>query len=198
MKISDIVRIAAVLLAAEDVIERLDNPDAVTAGGDGDGADGGGSGAERELNLLTRCANLAVSAAASDYLPVVKERTVTASGNEIEYSQIDSSVIDVLGVQRGGVNAAFKMRADRLVIDGAGEYGIRYSVLPENSGLDGVIVYAHNKISPRVLAYGTACEYCIISGAFDEAAMWDRRFKDALQTAVRNKGEMKVKRRAWA
>lgn len=49
-------------------------------------------------------------------------------------------------------------------------------------------------ISPRVLAYGTAAEYCISEG-LGEAEMWDKRYKDGI--AMSKKQPKKVARRPF-
>lgn len=48
-------------------------------------------------------------------------------------------------------------------------------------------------ISPRVLAYGIAAEYCIIEG-LDEAETWDGRYKSGLSLAARPKIKIKARR----
>ncbi len=48
-------------------------------------------------------------------------------------------------------------------------------------------------ISPRVLAYGVAAEYCVTEG-LDEAETWDKRYKSALSLAARPKINIKARR----
>lgn len=40
--------------------------------------------------------------------------------------------------------------------------------------------------SPRLFAYGIAAEYCLACGLFEEAAVWDKKYKDALTAAYRS------------
>lgn len=48
-------------------------------------------------------------------------------------------------------------------------------------------------ISPRVLAYGIAAEYCVTEG-LDEAETWDNRYKSAISLAARPKIKIKARR----
>ena len=48
----------------------------------------------------------------------------------------------------------------------------------------------------RALALGTCCEYALSSGMYDEAVMWDKRYKDALAALCRTRGGT-LKGRRW-
>ena len=48
-------------------------------------------------------------------------------------------------------------------------------------------------ITPRVLAYGVAAEYCITEG-IDEAVTWDKRYKDGIAAAKRSPKSIKSRR----
>lgn len=48
-------------------------------------------------------------------------------------------------------------------------------------------------ISPRVLSYGIAAEYCVTEG-LDEAETWDKRYKSALSLAAHRKIKIKARR----
>ena len=53
------------------------------------------------------------------------------------------------------------------------------------------------KISARILAYGVASEYCFLEMLYDDATLWENRYKNALLCAQRKKGELKLKKRGW-
>lgn len=53
------------------------------------------------------------------------------------------------------------------------------------------------RVSARVTALGVAAEYCFVCGLFEEAQLWDGRYKDSLKIALRKKGAMSVKARRW-
>lgn len=48
----------------------------------------------------------------------------------------------------------------------------------------------------RALALGTCCEYALASGLYDEAVLWDKRYKDALAALCRARGGT-LKARRW-
>ena len=56
---------------------------------------------------------------------------------------------------------------------------------------------SNSRAGERVLALGTACEYALMSGMFDAATLLDRRYRDALACACRERGG-RLKMRRWA
>ena len=53
-------------------------------------------------------------------------------------------------------------------------------------------------VSPRLFAYGIASEYSLAAGLFEEAAVWDKKYKDALAAAYRSKPSRIIRSRRWA
>ena len=86
---------------------------------------------------------------------------------------------------------------DRILVPKKGRYEVEYSYMPQSVGLDDEIPYTE-RLGARAIGYGTACEYCIISGMTDDAVLWDKRYKDALHLAETGKTDKRVKPRRWA
>ena len=53
------------------------------------------------------------------------------------------------------------------------------------------------RLSARVLAYGVAGELCNLEMLYDDATIWETRFKNALLFSSRKKGELILKQRGW-
>ena len=53
-------------------------------------------------------------------------------------------------------------------------------------------------IPERVYAYGVAREYYFNQTLFDDAEIWEERFKNSLQILTRKKSEIKMPKRRWA
>ena len=52
---------------------------------------------------------------------------------------------------------------------------------------------AYYGITPRILAYGVAAEYCITEG-LEDAATWDKRYKDGIANAKRKSAAVKCRK----
>ena len=77
----------------------------------------------------------------------------------------------------------------------AGSAEITYSYRPAVKEADDEPSVS-GKAGERVLALGTACEYALMSGLTDAAQLLDRRYRDALACACRERGG-RLKMRRW-
>lgn len=146
--------------------------------------------------LLLRCANNCLDEITSEYIPLKEIKTVTAKDGRITYAQLGTAVYDVTEVKRQGVKENFELLPSYIVVKSDGEYEVSYYTRPNTLTLsDDVPISLH--LTPRVISYGIAAEYLLISGFYEEAAMYDRRFKDALIRLTGGDKNRKVKRRRW-
>ena len=151
---------------------------------------------KKEIELLTRCANLVLVEIASCYYPLKTVEKVTASGGYIYYENLSKPIIDTYYIKNSaGEGVRFTEYFYRIAVRD-GEYEIEYSYACPPLSLDDEIPYKNNRVSDRILAYGIACEYCVISGMVNEASIWQKRYYDAL-IGSGDKREKKVKARGW-
>ena len=52
--------------------------------------------------------------------------------------------------------------------------------------------------SVRLFAYGMASEYWTANGLFEEGAVWDKKYKEAIAAAYRSKPAKRIASRRWA
>lgn len=185
MDLKTVVYYAAMFLQLDDVTEALE----------GDLPYEGEAAAE--IGRLTRCANLVLSETAADYMPLKTREEIYCRDGEMMFTELKKPVVDVFSVSSSaGVTVPFKQYFDRLILPKEGSYTVEYGYAPDKLALDDPLPYSE-RVSARVLAYGTACEYCIISGMTDEAVLWDKRYKDAMHLSAIQKNERRVARRRW-
>lgn len=190
MLIKDIIISAAEMLAMERV---LGLPE---LGGGAEDANG-----TKELSLLLRCTNLVLNELTSEYLKPRKTRKVVAgTDGRVEYAQLLDRVTDIISVRDGsGRKQGFSAKSVYIqtTLKAGAELTVEYVYTLPALGLDDDTGLALNNVSERLAAYGVAAEFCIINGIYDEAAMWDKRYKDALLSALRSGREIKYKGRRW-
>lgn len=192
MKIRDIAELAAVLLQKHDIINsgvfmqteqnRLVDDEIQS---------------NRELRLLLRCVNLVVKEVACDYIPLIHTQTLTATDGKIPYSQFEKTLLEIKRVknQKGEDVRFFTLPEYMAVEDGV--YEVSYAFIPRDKEFFDDLDFAGTKASDRVFAYGASAEFCLISGMYDEALMWERRYKDALLVATRKTTEVVMPKRRW-
>lgn len=150
----------------------------------------------RTDELLLRCANNCIDEIVSEYLPIVDEKEVEAKEGKIPYSLLGETVFDVVAVEKEGVKVPFKQMPAHLKVEDDGKYVVTFYSRPHSLGAeDDVPITLH--IGPRVISYGIAAEYMLINGFYEEAMMYDKRFKDALVRLMHGDREKRVKRRRW-
>lgn len=179
----------------------IDNADASgnnTASDNTDNADASANdGLSEDAQLIIDCVKSTVEEIADEFIPLMRVATATAVDREIVLSDLDENVNRVFSVKSGERERAFKCRYDRLIVPQDGDYAVAFSVAPAFGTLNDDICYTHSLISTRIIAFGVARDFCIITGRTDEANVWEQRFKAALESKLSTKKFIKLKRRGW-
>lgn len=152
---------------------------------------------QQELqDKLVKCFNLVLNEIASEYLPMVKVEKVKAKGDMIEFSKLNLRPCDIVYVKDSlGGNVQFRVFDQFLLIDKQDcEVEVCYNAYPNDLSFYQEI---DTKLSERVYAYGIVREYYFIQTLYEDAKVWDERFKNALAAADRKKGETVLPRRRW-
>ena len=184
MTVKDILIAAARLCGKTETADYLSGKPCADAGA-----------AQREAETVLRCYNLAENEIALDYLPI-RRTEETVSDGLVPYAALEKPPLEIIAAEDGAGNRlpfsavrdGVRVRAGNVVLT----YSYRPSVkrmqdAPEMSG----------KANARLLILATACEYALMSGMTDEAALLDRRYRDALACACRERGG-RLKMRRWA
>lgn len=152
---------------------------------------------QKDLNKLLNCLNVITEEIATSYIPLLKEKEVVFTDGKIGIDEIDDNVAMVVSVKsKSGKTLKFKYYCDKVVCL-ANTALITYKVYPSELTLNGDAQTFGNRLSARVLAYGVASEYAYSEMLFDDATIWETRFKNALLYASEKKGELNMKKRGW-
>ncbi|MDR2201649.1 MAG: hypothetical protein LBP26_02630 [Clostridiales bacterium] len=149
-----------------------------------------------EVETLTMCARLAVDEAARDYVRLIKTAFASSNNKRLYFSALDQNLTGVADVRRDGKRVPFKLRQGFIEVKTDALYEVTFAYAPQNCAITDELPWG-NRIPPRAIAYGAACEYCLINGVPGEAALWNKRFKDALAKLKTPLAERVVKRRRW-
>ena len=182
MTVLEIIRAAATELGiADDVDDYLEGVSSV--------------GAADTENLL-RCFNLVENELALDYLPLYAEEEFETETGVIYFSEFSRAAVRVVKVTDGyGNETAFKLFPEYLKTQG-GKVVVRYTYTPTAKTLTDESEFK-TLASVRLFAYGIAAEYSLASGLFEEAAVWDKKYKEAIACAYRSRPSKKIASRRW-
>lgn len=152
---------------------------------------------ERETKLLVECFNIVENELALDYLPLYAEEELCTETGAILFSQLGDSAVRILRVEdEWGNGLKFSLFPVYLKTQ-PGKVKVTYTYTPKRKELNGSSDFVL-QASPRLLAHGIAAEYSLATGRFEEAAIWDKKYKDGIQAAYKAAPCKKMRSRRWA
>lgn len=153
---------------------------------------------ERETKELLRCFHLVENEVALDYLPLLAEDTILTTTGDICFSELSCVPVRVFSVrEERGERAAYDLFPDKIKTGKSAVYTVTYSYMPKKKELDDEAEYKQ-AVSERLLSFGVAAEYCTANGLYEEAKVWNEKYKDAIKAAYRQKRCRVMRTRRWA
>lgn len=153
--------------------------------------------AEAEAKSLLKCFNLVENEVALDYLPLLAEEELESDTGVIYYSSLSREAVRVLAVRdEWGNEIPFTIFPEYLKTQPS-KVLVRYTYLPKEKAFESKSDFTLNA-SVRLLSYGVAAEYALANGLFEEAAVWDKKYKDAIKAAYCSKPPRRIRSRRWA
>lgn len=188
MTIKSILKTACLFLNKEDLCEKIDVED----------FDSLSEAYKSQINFLLKCLNLTYQEIASDYIPLLKKESISFVDGEILLSSLSKKFLEVVSLRsKNGEKVKYKIYPDYIEAN-IDEADMVYKYLPSNlTSLSSTIETFANRVSEITLAFGVAMEYCFINGLHEDAAVWERRFKDALFIRSSKKNNIKLPVRRW-
>ena len=77
-----------------------------------------------------------------------------------------------------------------------GKVCVTYTYAPEKKELLGTSDFSA-AVSTRLIADGMAAEYAIATGLFEDAAVWDKKYKEGIRAAYRLQKCKRIRSRRW-
>ena len=190
MKIKDIVKLCGKLLCCgfdEQIFEGSATDDEVRDA----------LSSDKKLSLLTECVSLVETELACDYIPL-KAQQCFDSG-DAAYSEFEHTPHEIIRVvDQNGADADFKSLPDGVKAEvGGGKMTVFYNYRPAKKGWDDELERGNCKADERLFAYGAIAEYMLLSGMYDEEAVWDKRYKDLAEVVLSTNKSLKIKERRW-
>lgn len=151
-----------------------------------------------ELLLFLRCFNLVENEVALDYFPLKCTETLTAEDGKIKYTSFSKAPVFIARVTDHGAELPFEAFPAYLDLKGfCGIAAVTYAYAPAAKEIGGAAEF-EGRVSCRLLAYGTAAEFLLACGKFSEAAVFDKKYREALTAAGAPRKKLSVRARRWA
>lgn len=154
----------------------------------------------KEIKLLTNLTNLVLGQILREYMPLYTEEIVSSNANcEISFSSFSKKVNQIINVSFvDGLNSTFRIFPEYIKVGSPQEkYVVKYSYLPEEITNFNAPIEKPISLSENTIALGVCAEYCLIEMLYDEADMWEAKFKESLQNTIRKLREKRLPSRGW-
>ena len=139
---------------------------------------------QKAVESLVACFNIVENELAVDYIPIVCEETLLAASGGINYKNFSKKVVYVISVyDHTGKEVDIRRETSRIVLQD-GSYVVRYAVAPNEKAIEQSSDYEIG-VFERILAYGVAAEYCLQKGLYEEHGVWNKKYKLAIEAAIR-------------
>lgn len=150
----------------------------------------------KEADILLGCYNLVEKEVALDYIPLIMEETFETDTGVIYYSQLTQKVARIIKTQDAWGNDIACTLFPEYLKTQAGKITVRYSYTPTDKTLEDESAFI-GRVDERLLVYGVLAEYYLAGGFFEESAVWDKKYKDAVASAYRAKPPKRISARRW-
>ena len=148
----------------------------------------------KEVEKFVKCFNLVSNEVASEFVPIKKVEQFEVDNGKILFSNFSATPYKILYVKNSlGRKVRFKVFEDHIFAL-CKKAIVAYSTLPSPLSLDGSF---DSFLPERIYAYGVAREFYFLQSLFDDADIWEARFKDALQSYCRKKSGVVMPKRRW-
>lgn len=151
---------------------------------------------QREGERLLECFNLVENELALDYLPLYAEDVFETKTGRLEFAAFKFAPVRIVRVMnQEGESVRFSVFPEYVKTE-VGKWTVRYTYTPETKLIGGESDYVL-QVSQRLLVYGVLAEYCLGEGMFEEATIWDKKYKEAVKCACKSIPCTRLKSRRW-
>ena len=141
-----------------------------------------------------KCFNLVNNEIVSEYMPSVKQESIFTSDGKVDFSSLQDRLVNIVSIKSlNGLPLKFEV-FDNFLITKKGNIVIKYNAMPKELNFEDEFT---STIPERVYAYGVVKEFYFIQALYEDAKIWDERFKNSIETFLRKKGNTFLPRRRW-
>ena len=177
MKVKNILSLACSFIGEEEIADLIETmPD------------------DERIAKLLKIFNLVRNEVASEFLPVLESEELDIKDFKLPFSAFKFKPLKIIMVKdRFGRKLKFRAFPDYLMVQ-ASRAKVTYSYQPAEVNLEDEI---DDNLPERVYAYGVAREYLMREGMFEDAEIFEVRFKNSLQVLLRKNSSTFLARRRW-
>ena len=150
----------------------------------------------KKAELLLTCFNIVENELALDYFPLLAEDTIVSQGGVIEFSELEKSAVRIIKVTDAWGNSVPFQLFPRYIKTQPDKVCVTYSYAPEKKTATDESDFS-SLVSARLIADGIAAEYSLSMGLFEDATVWDKKYKEGIRAGYRLQKCERIQSRRW-
>lgn len=174
MRVDNIVKQVATLLAKEELGEYLENGTSVDI-----------SQTKKDKELIVDCLNNLLSELCTAQVKLKAEEEMSPRDKKIFYKDFSQRLISIKSIKTLDDKSVkydifptyIRLYDDKKVI-------VEYNYLPKKVEYDDQVEVGSPRITEQILCYGTLAEYCLATALYEEAVTWRQKYEKSLTNAL--------------
>lgn len=151
---------------------------------------------EREAETLLQCYNLVEKELALDYFPLKAEDTMVSFTGRVEFSKLSHAPVRILSVKNDKEEELEYDLFPAYLKTKAGTVKVSYTYTPTEKTAFDECEYG-SAVAESMFLYGTLSQYALTQGMYEEAVVWDKKYKKAIEDAYALKPCKRLASRRW-
>lgn len=149
---------------------------------------------QQQCDKLLLYFNLIREEIANSYQPNLQAEKFNIKNFKLDISSFSKPLCEIYSIKdKFGRNVNYKI-FDGYIFVCAKEVEVIYSAEVQPLSIESEFLAT---LPERIYAYGVAREECFIENRYEDANMWESRFKGALEIMLRRKSVVKIPQRRW-
>ena len=149
------------------------------------------------INKICNLVNDVVYEIAMNFVPMITQTQVKTSDGVVPFSQLRPNIISIEKIlDENGKEINFTIYPEKLKMDKTSGT-IYYRRLPNYYKKGNEIDFTEYEVPKKVILYGTAAEFCLTEGLFEEAMVWHEKYREQIKMLTKPKN-YKLAKREWA
>ena len=188
MKVKEILKLACMMIGKEQTAAYLSGEHVADKAVE-----------EAETTKLLTAYGMALERTAGEYEPLTAA-DVFSNAETVRFADFKERPMEIISVKdEMGDDVEFSIKIDGIAFNKPlPSVCVRYRYLPGSRDVESECDYGYGyKITPKVLAYGTAAEYLSIVGAHTAAEAWLGKYERGVRACLHPKGVLVLPKRRW-
>ena len=174
MKVENIVKQVAKMLAKEDLVEYLSN-----------GTSADISQAKQDKQQIVDCLNNVLGELSVSLVKLNAEQTFTVVDDKIFYADFSKRILRIKHItDLNGKSVKYQSFPSYIRLYNAQTVIVEYNYLAETVEYEGEITVGNPAVTEQILSCGTIAEYCLNVALYSEAVTWRKKYEDLLGMAL--------------